>query len=122
MLGAALGGAVVLLGAVPALAKDVGDGGLPEGMLLLQQILLFQKQWKDIGKRVESGKGELEKKEWENIQGFLRKFYEGGDDMVKISKGFTRPEQEEVRARPTPFQQSLLATRDRYLGQLQGCS
>ena len=46
MLGAALGGAAVLLGAAPALAKDVGDGGLPEGMLLLQQVLMFQKQWK----------------------------------------------------------------------------
>ena len=29
-------------------------------------------------------------------QGFLRKFYEGGDDMVMIAKGFSKPEQTEV--------------------------
>ena len=46
VLGAALGGAAVLLGAAPALAKDVGDGGLPEGMVLLQSVQMFQKQWK----------------------------------------------------------------------------
>lgn len=44
----ALGGAAVLLGAAPVLAKDVGDGGLPEGMMLLQQVLMFQKQWKVV--------------------------------------------------------------------------
>ena len=36
----------MLLGAAPALAKDVGDGGLPEGMVLLQSVQMFQKQWK----------------------------------------------------------------------------
>ncbi|KAJ1480160.1 hypothetical protein T484DRAFT_1811506 [Baffinella frigidus] len=107
LLGVALGGAAVLLGAAPVLAKDVGDGGLPEGMMLLQQVLMFQKQWKDIGVRVADHHEEMDKTEWANIQGFLRKFYEGGDDMVKIGKGFSSNEQTEVKELAKTFRKAV---------------
>jgi len=79
-----------------ASAKDVGDGGLPPGIAEFQRVLLSKKQWNDIGNRVQNGHGEMDEKEWQNVQGFLRKFYGAGDDMNLIAKAFSKDDQAAV--------------------------
>lgn len=104
-----IGGAALFVGAEGANAKGVGEGGLPPGVAEFQRVLLSKKQWNDIGKRVETGHAEMDQKEWENVQGFLRKFYAAGDDMTLLAKVFSKSEQDEVAEVVKTFRKAVKA-------------
>jgi len=108
-MSAMIGAAGILAGANQVAAKDVGDGGLPPGIAEFQRVLLTKKQWNDIGKRVETGHAEMDKKEWENVQGFLRKFYGLGDDMTLIAKAFNKDDQSAVADVVKTFRKAVKA-------------
>lgn len=51
-----------------------------------------------IEKRVSENASDIEKKEWDNIGGFIRRLYAAGDDMQVIAKGIYDPEKKSKAA------------------------
>ena len=70
MLAETAAAATVVFGSsLPALAgAPVGEGGLPDGARQFSNILLQQREWNKIGKRVRDGGSSVSKDEWKNIQ------------------------------------------------------
>jgi len=110
MLGATLFGAGAIFASPQvASAKEVADGGLPPGIAEYMGVIKSKKQWNQIGKRVSEGQGEIPKSEWENIQGFLRKFYDTGKDMESVSRAFSPDEQKAVQEVAKNFKKAVKA-------------
>merc|ERR1711957_591180 len=59
---------------------------LPDGAAQFSRLIRLQKDLKGVIKRVTENADEIDKKEWDNIQEFLRILYKGSDDMKFIAK------------------------------------
>jgi len=108
---AAAGLAVVGVKADVAEAKEKSqeEGGLPPGLKEYFELMKTKKAWADIGKRVSEGHGEMDDKEWQNIQGYLRGFYGKGDDMNMLAQRFTAKEREAVVENTKVFKKAVRA-------------
>ena len=75
---------------VPAFA-DVSDGNaLPEGAAQFTRIVRAKTDMQNVAKRVSSAANEMDKTEWQNVGGFLRKVYGVADnDMKAVASGLT---------------------------------
>ena len=71
---------------------DLSDGNsLPQGMSQFSRVLNVRSQLKSVAKRVAEQSSEIDKKEWDKIDDFLRTVYSAGNDMKVISKGIFDP-------------------------------
>jgi hypothetical protein len=65
---------------------DVSDGNaLPDGAAQFGRIIRGKADLQMIKKRVLKSSSEMDKKEWDNVGGFLRRVYGLSDDMKSIS-------------------------------------
>ncbi|EJK64197.1 hypothetical protein THAOC_15101 [Thalassiosira oceanica] len=75
----------------PSLA-DVSDGNsLPQGAAQFSRVIKVRSQLKSVAKRVAEQSSEMDNKEWDKIDEYLRTVYSAGNDMKEISKGMTDP-------------------------------
>uniref|UniRef100_A0A7S2H2F4 Uncharacterized protein n=1 Tax=Octactis speculum TaxID=3111310 RepID=A0A7S2H2F4_9STRA len=72
--------------ATSAMAKPVGEGGLPDGARQFDNLVRAQRDWIKLGKAVESRHEEFTDEEWKNVGFYLRKLYSVGDDMTFLSQ------------------------------------
>jgi len=88
LAGATVATATTVVGtSSPAFAgAPVGEGGLPDGARQFSNVLLQQREWTKIGKRVREGGSSVGKNEWKNIQLYTRKLYAASDDMADMAK------------------------------------
>lgn len=71
----------------PAAFADVSDGNaLPAGAAQFSRLVRLKKDLGGVIKRVTEKADEIDKKEWDNLQEFLRILYKGSDDMKAINK------------------------------------
>mmetsp|Transcript_131266 Transcript_131266/g.379738 ORF Transcript_131266/g.379738 Transcript_131266/m.379738 type:complete len:204 (+) Transcript_131266:61-672(+) len=78
----------VLGASLPAFA-DVSDGNaLPGGAAQFGRVIRAKADMITVSKRVSEAASEMDKKEWDNVGGFLRKVYGVGEDMKAIANGF----------------------------------
>lgn len=71
----------------PAAFADVSDGNaLPTGAAQFSRLVRLKKDLGGVIKRVTEKADEIDKKEWDNLQEFLRILYKGSDDMKAITK------------------------------------
>jgi len=79
------------LSPLPSVA-DVSDGNvLPQGAAQLSRVIKVRAQLKSVTKRVAENSSEIDKKEWDEIDNFLRTVYSAGEDMKVMSKGIFDP-------------------------------
>lgn len=72
---------------------DLSDGNaLPEGAAQFSRIIKVRAQLKSVAKRVAENSSEIDKKEWDKIDDFLRTVYSAGQDMKVVAKGIYDPE------------------------------
>jgi len=69
-----------------AYAEVSAGTSLPDGAAQFSRLIRLQKDLAAVIKRVAENADEIDKKEWDNIQEFLRIVYKGSDDMKFISK------------------------------------
>ena len=75
----------------PSLA-DVSDGNaLPQGAAQFSRVIKVRSQLKSVAKRVAEQSSDMDNKEWDKIDEYLRTVYSAGNDMKEISKGMTDP-------------------------------
>jgi len=71
----------------PAAFADVSDGNaLPTGAQQFSRLVRLKSDLGGVIKRVTEKADEIDKKEWDNLQEFLRILYKGSDDMKAITK------------------------------------
>jgi len=81
----------LVLTPLPSFA-DLSDGNaLPEGMAQFTRVLKVRVQLQAVAKRVTENPDEIDKKEWDKIDDFLRTVYSAGQDMKVVSKGIFDP-------------------------------
>lgn len=81
----------LILSPLPALA-DLSDGNaLPQGAAQFSRVIKVRAQLASVAKRVAEQPDEIDKKEWDKIDDFLRTVYSAGNDMKVISKGIYDP-------------------------------
>lgn len=85
---AVVAGSIGILGlSTPAAFADVSDGNaLPAGAAQFSRLVRLKKDLGGVIKRVAEKADEIDKKEWDNLQEFLRILYKGSDDMKSIAK------------------------------------
>ena len=72
---------------------DLSDGNaLPEGMAQFNRVIKVRAQLKSVAKRVAENSDEIDKKEWDKIDEYLRTVYGAGNDMKVVAKGIFDPE------------------------------
>lgn len=82
---------ILMLSPAPSLA-DVSDGNvLPQGAAQLSRVIKVRAQLKSVAKRVAENSSEIDKKEWNSIDNFLRTLYSAGEDMKVMAKGIYEP-------------------------------
>jgi len=60
-------------------------------MAAFQRVLKVREQLKSVAKRATEQPDEIDKKEWDEIDNFLRTVYSAGKDMKGITKGIYDP-------------------------------
>jgi len=66
---------------------DVSDGNaLPSGAATFSRLVRLKKDLGGVITRVTEHADEIDKKEWDNLQEFLRILYKGSEDMKSITK------------------------------------
>mmetsp|Transcript_27727 Transcript_27727/g.49982 ORF Transcript_27727/g.49982 Transcript_27727/m.49982 type:complete len:202 (+) Transcript_27727:135-740(+) len=81
----------LVLAPLPSVA-DVSDGNvLPQGAAQFSRVIKVRAQLKSVAKRVTEQSDEIDKKEWDEIDNFLRTVYSAGEDMKVIGKGIYDP-------------------------------
>ena len=81
----------IVLSPLPSVA-DVSDGNLPKEAAQFSNVIKVREQLKSVTKRVTTHADEIDKKEWDGIDNFLRTVYSAGEDMKGIAKGMYDPE------------------------------
>ncbi|KAL7543390.1 hypothetical protein ACHAXR_013345 [Thalassiosira sp. AJA248-18] len=82
----------LVLSPLPSVA-DLSDGNaLPEGAAQFSRIIKVRAQLKSVAKRVAENSSEIDKKEWDKIDDFLRTVYSAGQDMKVVAKGIYDPD------------------------------
>ncbi|KAL3801860.1 hypothetical protein ACHAWO_003866 [Cyclotella atomus] len=73
---------------------DVSDGNsLPQGAAQFSRVIKVRAQLKSVAKRVTEQSSEIDKKEWDKIDDFLRTVYSAGEDMKVITKTMDQSKQ-----------------------------
>lgn len=76
-----------------AAVADLSDGNaLPQGAAQFSRVINVRSQLKSVAKRVTEQSSEIDKKEWDKIDDFLRTVYSAGNDMKVIAKGIFDPD------------------------------
>ncbi|KAL7486071.1 hypothetical protein ACHAW6_015118 [Cyclotella cf. meneghiniana] len=66
---------------------DVSDGdSLPQGAAQFSRVIKVRAQLKSVTKRVTEQSSEIDKKEWDKIDDFLRTVYSSAEDMKVIAR------------------------------------
>mmetsp|Transcript_10005 Transcript_10005/g.16618 ORF Transcript_10005/g.16618 Transcript_10005/m.16618 type:complete len:186 (-) Transcript_10005:153-710(-) len=79
----------ILIGASSAFA-DVSEGNqLPDGAAQFSRLLKVKYDIPSVKKRLTENAADLDKKEWLNIGGFLRRIYAEADDLKVVGGGLS---------------------------------
>lgn len=93
---------------LPSLA-DVSDGNaLPKEAAQFSRVIKVRAQLKSVAKRVAEQSSEIDKKEWDEIDNFLRTVYSAGNDMKEVAKGIYDPEKKTKAAADIKLLQNLV--------------
>ncbi|KAG5177417.1 hypothetical protein JKP88DRAFT_86003 [Tribonema minus] len=80
----------------PAFAA-VGEGNLPDEAYAFLKLIQLQKDWAAIGKTVRE-REDVAGDEWQNVQLYLRKMYQQGEELKGMAKGFAEPKRAQALA------------------------
>mmetsp|Transcript_7399 Transcript_7399/g.13741 ORF Transcript_7399/g.13741 Transcript_7399/m.13741 type:complete len:203 (+) Transcript_7399:102-710(+) len=105
---AAASASALVLSPLPSVA-DVSDGNvLPQGAAQFSRVIKVRAQLSSVAKRVTENADEIDKKEWDQIDNFLRTVYGAGEDMKVIAKGIFDPEKKTQAEKDIKLLQSLV--------------
>ena len=86
------GGLAVWISSPSPSSADVSDGNaLPKEAAQFSRVIKVRSQLKSVAKPVAEQSSEMDNKEWDKIDEYLRTVYSAGNDMKEISKGMTDP-------------------------------
>eukprot|EP00578_Thalassiosira_sp_NH16_P025525 CAMPEP_0181100310 /NCGR_PEP_ID=MMETSP1071-20121207/13125_1 /TAXON_ID=35127 /ORGANISM="Thalassiosira sp., Strain NH16" /LENGTH=198 /DNA_ID=CAMNT_0023183031 /DNA_START=58 /DNA_END=654 /DNA_ORIENTATION=- len=98
----------LVLSPLPGVA-DLSDGNaLPQGAAQFSRVIKVRSQLKSVAKRVAEQPSEIDKKEWDKIDDFLRTVYSAGEDMKFIAKGIFDPDKKTKADQDIKLLQSLV--------------
>ena len=98
----------LILAPLPSVA-DVSDGNvLPQGAAQFSRVIKVRAQLKSVAKRVAEQSSEIDKKEWDKIDDFLRTVYSAGEDMKVIAKGMYDPDKKANAEKDIKLLQNLV--------------
>jgi len=101
----ALAGSAYFIGAASASAAEGDEADLPDGVRQEERIRKALKAWKEWPDKLKGDK--VEKEEWQNTQGFLRRLYSVNDDMNYLSQGFKIDKKKKAEILITTFKKRV---------------